>query len=147
MGVLLVKVGIYPMVADILHAGHIVALEEAKKHCDYLIVCLHCCPDYKQPVQSIYERFMQLRAVRFVDEVIPYTDKEDAKHLIESLPFDIYFLGEDHRDKVWENCEIVRSLGKEIFYLPRKHPFSSSYVKNLVIDSYLSKEEEEHHEG
>ena len=32
------KVGVYPMVADVLHAGHLLAIEEAKKHCDYLIV-------------------------------------------------------------------------------------------------------------
>ena len=53
------KIGFYPMVADILHAGHVIALEEAKKHCDYLIVGLNCVPSYKTPVQSIYERFMQ----------------------------------------------------------------------------------------
>lgn len=137
------KVGIYPMVADVLHTGHIVALEEAKKHCDYLIVCLHCCPDYKQPVQSIYERYMQLRAVKYIDEIIPYTDHLDAKNLIESISFDVYFLGEDHKNEAWENRDIVEGLGKEVFYLSRKHPFSSSYVKNLVIDNYLSKREEE----
>ena len=83
------KIGLYPMVADVLHTGHMLAIEEAKKHCDYLIVALHCCPNYKTPVQTIYERFIQLRAVKWVDEVIPYKDKEDAATLIQSFNFDI----------------------------------------------------------
>lgn len=135
------KIGLYPMVADVIHTGHIVALEEAKKHCDYLIVALHCCPNYKQPVQSIYERFMQLRALKYVDEVIPYTDINDAKNMILSLNFDIYFLGEDHENERWENDEVVKNAGKEIYYTSRKHPFSSTYVKSMVIDSFLDKQE------
>ena len=57
-------VGFYPMAADILHVGHLLAIEEAKRNCDYLIVGLNCIPDGKNPVQSIYERYMQLRAVK-----------------------------------------------------------------------------------
>ena len=71
------KIGIFPMVADVLHIGHLLSIEEAKKNCDYLIIALHCCPDYKDPVQSIYERFMQLRAIKWVDEVIPYEAVDD----------------------------------------------------------------------
>jgi glycerol-3-phosphate cytidylyltransferase len=65
-------IGFYPVVGDLLHAGHILALEEAKENCDYLIVGLNCSPDGKNPVQSIYERFIQLRAVKYIDEIIPY---------------------------------------------------------------------------
>ncbi len=135
------RIGLYPMVADVIHTGHIVALEEAKNHCDYLIVALHCNPNYKQPVQSIYERYMQLRSIKYVDEVIPYNDIDDAKNMILSLNFDVYFLGEDHEKETWENDEVVKSLGKEIYYTKRKHPFSSTYVKSLVIDSFLDKQE------
>ena len=52
------QIGFYPVVGDLLHAGHILALEEAKENCDYLIVGLNCAPDGKNPVQSIYERFI-----------------------------------------------------------------------------------------
>ena len=84
---------------------------------------------------------MQLRAVKYVDEVIPYYDINDAKNMILSLDYDIYFLGEDHEGKKWENDDVVKGLGKEIYYISRKHPFSSTYVKSMVIDSYLDKEE------
>lgn len=128
------KKGFYPGVFDILHTGHLLAIEEAKKHCDYLIVGLHCCPNYKDPIQSIYERYMQLRACKFVDDVIPYYDLNDCKNIIQSLDFDIYFLGEDHKGRPWENEDVVKAAGKEIFYLSRKHCFSSSYVKERVLE-------------
>lgn len=123
------KTGFYAGVFDILHAGHILAMQEAKRHCSHLIVGLHCCPNYKTPVQSIYERYIQLMSCRYVDEVIPYYDLNDCRTLIQSLPFDIYFLGEDHKGKRWENDMVVKDMGKEIIYLPRKHCLSSTYVK------------------
>ena len=132
------KIGLYPMVADVLHTGHMLAIEEAKKHCDYLIVALHCCPKYKTPVQTIYERFIQLRAVKWVDEVIPYQDKEDAATLIQSFNFDIYFLGEDYKDKEFENSDLLKSLKKEVFYLPRNHNFSSTNLKIRVVDKEMN---------
>lgn len=135
------KVGIYPMVADVLHTGHILAIEEAKRHCDYLIIALHCCPNYKQPIQTIYERYMQLRAVKWVDEIIPYYDVNDARNMLLSLDYDVYFLGEDHKNKNWECSDVVNGLGKEIVFLPRKHPFSSTYVKDRVVTSYENKKE------
>lgn len=132
------KVGIYPVVADVLHTGHLLSIEEAKKNCDYLIVCLHCNPNYKDPVQTIYERFMQLRAVKWIDEIIPYQDKEDAATLIRSLNYDVYFLGEDHKGRDWENRELVESLGKEIIYLPRQHDFSSTNLKIRIVDKEMN---------
>ena len=132
------KIGLYPMVADVLHTGHVLAIEEAKKHCDYLIVALHCCPNYKSPVQTIYERFMQLRAVKWVDEIIPYQDKEDAATLIRSFNFDIYFLGEDYKDNEFENSDLLKSLKKEVFYLPRNHNFSSTNLKIRVVDKEMN---------
>jgi glycerol-3-phosphate cytidylyltransferase len=124
------KIGFFPMVADILHSGHVLALEEAKKHCDFLIVGLHCNPIYKQPQQSIYERYMQLRAVKWVDEVIPYQNIVQDKDMFLSLDYDVYFLGEDHKNEDWELKEKIEQQEKEIIYLKRKHDYSSSKIKN-----------------
>lgn len=132
------KVGVYPMVADVLHAGHLLAMEEAKKHCDYLIIALHCCPNYKSPVQSIYERFMQLRAIKWVDEVIPYEDINDAATLLQSLDYDVYFLGEDYKGRDWENSDLIKSMNKEIFFLQRKHSFSSTNLKIRIVDKEMN---------
>jgi len=124
------KIGFFPMVADILHSGHVLALEEAKKHCDVLIVGLHCNPTYKDPIQSIYERYMQLRAVKYVDEVIPYENSSRDADIFTSLEYDVYFLGEDHKAEEWEMKTIIEAMNKDIIYLKRKHNYSSTRVKN-----------------
>ena len=127
------KIGFFPMVADILHSGHILSLEQAKKNCDYLIVGLHCKPLYKNPQQSIFERFIQLKAVRWVDEVIPYENIERDRNIFLSLHYDIYFLGADHKSHQWEMKEEIEKLEKEIFYLDRNHSYSSSKIKKEAI--------------
>lgn len=124
------KIGFFPMVADILHSGHVLSIEEAKKHCDYLIIGLHCNPNYKTPQQSIYQRFMQIRAVKWVDEVVPYENTDRDADAFLSLDYDVYFLGEDHRGTKWESQDAVEGQGKEIVYLKRKHHYSSSRIKN-----------------
>lgn len=129
-------IGFYPMVADILHTGHIVALKEAKDHCDYLIVGLHCCPNYKKPLQTIFERYMQLKACKYVDEVIPYTDINDARTMILALNYDIYFCGEDHKGVDFENKQVLEDLNKNIYYLSRKHNLSSTDLKNRIKEEY-----------
>ena len=127
------KIGFYPMAADILHAGHMIALEEAKNNCDYLIVGLNCKPDGKNPIQSIYERFMQLRAVKFIDEIIPYEGKADLELLASSLDYQVRFVGEDYLNKEWDGKQIEKSLSKEVHYLRRKHNMSSSDLKSRLI--------------
>ncbi len=128
------KIGLFPMVADVLHAGHMLALKEARSNCDYLIVALYCKPERKPNiVQSIFERFTQLSSVKYVDEVIPYEDSEDAHRLLLSVNFDVYFLGADYKNKRFEGQSIVENLGKEIFYLSRNHTMSSSSLKTNIV--------------
>ena len=128
------KVGFYPMAADILHTGHMLAIEEAKKNCDYLIIGLNCKPDGKSPVQSIYERYMQLRAVKWVDEIIPYEGKQDLEQVVASLDYNIRFLGSDYIDKDWDGKVIEEKLGKQVHFLSRNHSFSSTNIKNRLLN-------------
>ena len=128
------KVGLFPMVADVLHAGHILAIEEAKSKCDYLIVALYCMPKRKPNiVQSIFERFTQLSAIKYVDEGIPYEDEEDVYRVLLSVKFDVYFLGADYKNKRFEGQDLVENLGKEICYLSRNHTMSSSKLKSDIV--------------
>lgn len=127
------KIGLFPMVADVIHAGHMLALKEAKSKCDYLIVALYCKPKRKPNiVQSIFERYVQLDSIKYVDEVIPYEDEEDAHRIILSINFDIYFLGADYRNKRFEGQDLVENLGKEIYYLSRNHTMSSAKLKSAI---------------
>jgi len=134
------KIGLFPMVADVMHAGHILAMKEAKEHCDYLIVALYCLPKRKPNiVQSIFERYTQLSAVKYVDEVIPYEDEADAHRVILSLKFDVYFLGSDYINKPFEGKELLKNLGKEVYYLSRNHTMSSTKLKSDIIGGNVQK--------
>ena len=127
------KIGLYPLVGDLLHPGHILAIQEAKENCDFLIVALNCNPDNKNPIQSIYERYVQLSAIKYIDQIIPYQGKKDLELLVSSLNYDIRFLGEDYKDKIWDGKEIELKLNKEIYFLKRQHILSSTELKERIL--------------
>lgn len=125
-------IGFYPIVGDILHAGHILAIEEAATHCDTLIVALNCKPENKSPVQSIFERWTQLSAVKYIDRLIPYEGKADLELICKSIPHDIRFVGDDYRDKEFDGKQIELDRGVEIYYLNRAHGLSSTELKHRI---------------
>ena len=91
------KKGFAASAFDLLHAGHIVMLEEARKNCDYLIVGLHTSPAHKKDlVQSVFERFIQLKGCKYVDEIIPYESEKDLKNILKTIEINIRFLGDDY---------------------------------------------------
>jgi len=98
------KVGFTCSTFDLLHAGHISMLREAKQHCDYLICGLQTDPsvdrpEKNRPIQTIVERYVQLNAVGYVDEIVPYATEEDLKDILSMLQIDVRILGEEYRDK------------------------------------------------
>lgn len=120
---------------DLLHAGHIVMLKEARSKCDHLIVGLQTDPsidrqEKNQPVQSVYERYVQLSAVRYVDEIIPYDTEQSLIDLLESTPIDIRFVGEDYIDRNFTGDY----LPIKVMYTNRKHSFSSTNLRKKVKD-------------
>ena len=120
---------------DLLHAGHIVMLKEAKDNCDYLIVGLQTDPsidrqEKNQPVQSVYERYMQLQAVKYVDEIIPYDTEQSLIDLLESTEIHLRFVGEDYVERDFTGKGL-----HEIYYTNRQHSFSSSGLRKRVIKS------------
>ena len=120
---------------DLLHAGHIVMLKEAKENCDYLIVGLQTDPsidrqEKNQPVQSVYERYMQLQAVKYVDEIIPYDTEQSLIDLLESTEIHLRFVGEDYVERNFTGKGL-----HEIYYTNRQHSFSSSGFRRKVSQS------------
>lgn len=128
------RIGLFPMCADILHAGHILALEEAKKNCDHLIVALNTHPDGKNPVQSVLERYIQLCAVKYVDEVIPYQGRADMEILTSVLDYDVRFLGSDYIGKDWDGKDEETRRGIAPHFIGREHGLSSSELKDRIFN-------------
>ena len=126
---------------DLLHAGHIAMLSEAKNHCDYLICGLQTDPtidrpDSKNPpVQSIVERQIQLAATRYVDEVVIYQTEEDLRDLLLVLPIDARIIGVEYEDKEFSGKDICEQRGIEVIYNGRDHSFSSSSLRKRVASA------------
>jgi glycerol-3-phosphate cytidylyltransferase len=133
------KIGITFSQFDMLHAGHIAMLAEAKNHCDYLIAALQTDasidrPDTKNPpIQSIVERQIQLAACRYVDEVVIYTTEADLCDLLLILPVDVRILGDEYRDKEFTGKFECGRRGIELVFNERSHTFSSSSLRKRVV--------------
>lgn len=131
------KVGFTCSAFDLCHAGHISMLEEAKSHCDWLIVGLQNDPTFdrpnkNKPIQTIVERFVQVSAVKFVDEVIPYNTEKDLEDILGLLPIDIRILGDEYKDKNFTGKDICIKRGIEIFFNGREHNFSTSELRKRI---------------
>jgi len=133
------RVGITFSTFDMLHAGHIAMLSEAKNHCDYLICGLQTDPtidrpDTKnKPVQSIVERQIQLAACRYVDEVVVYSTEQDLVDLLLILPVDVRILGVEYEGKPFSGDEACWQRNIEIVFNRRDHSFSSSSLRKRVV--------------
>lgn len=130
---------------DLLHAGHILMLAEAKTVCDYLIVALQTDPTIdrpntkNKPVQSVVERYVQLSAVKFVDEIIVYQTEKDLEDMLMFLPITIRFIGEEYEGKDFTGKNICEDLGIKIWYNSRNHRFSSSELRQRTYEFELNK--------
>lgn len=135
------KVGITFSTFDILHAGHIAMLSEAKNHCDYLIAGLQTDPtidrpDIKnKPVQSIVERQIQLAACRYVDEVVVYSTEQDLRDLLLILPVDVRILGIEYQNTEFSGIDECKKRNIELVFNARDHSFSSSSLRKRVVTS------------
>lgn len=138
------KVGITFGVFDLLHAGHIMMLEEAKRKCDHLIVGLNTDPsdidpNKNQPTQSVVERYIQLQGCKYVDEIIPYTTEQDLDDILRAMPIDIRIIGEEYRDIDFTGKQFCIDNKIEIYYNKRSHRFSSSSLRKVVASNETKK--------
>jgi len=137
------KVGFTCSTFDLLHAGHIQMLREAKEQCDYLICGLQMDPsndrpEKNPPVQTIVERYTQLQAVRFVDEIIPYLHEIDLEDILQMRQINIRILGEEYRDKEFTGRDICKKRDIELHFNKRDHRFSSSGLRKRIGDMHVN---------
>jgi glycerol-3-phosphate cytidylyltransferase len=133
------KIGIVASSFDLLHAGHVMMLREAKSKCDHLIAALQTDPtldraEKNSPVQSIVERYTQLSGVKYVDEIVVYATEKDLEDILELYPIDIRILGDEYRGKDFTGREICKRRGIQIHFNKRDHRFSSSDLRKRVSE-------------
>jgi glycerol-3-phosphate cytidylyltransferase len=138
------RIGFTASQFDMLHAGHIAMLSEARNHCDYLIAGLQNNaswdrPEKNAPIQSIVERQIQLAATRYVDEIVVYNTEKDLEDILLTLPLDVRILGVEYRDKEFTGRDICVSRDIELIYNKRDHSFSSSSLRKRVVEAESKK--------
>lgn len=130
---------------DLLHSGHIAMLREAKTQCDYLICGLQVDPsidrpEKNRPVQTVVERYTQLSAVKYVDEIIPYVSEKDLTDILEMYKIDVRILGDEYKDRDFTGRELCDRLGIDLYFNRRNHRFSSSELRKRIGEKEISSE-------
>jgi len=138
------RVGITFSAFDLLHAGHITMLEEAKRQCDYLICGLQTDPtidrpEKNRPVQSVVERYIQLKGCKFVDEIVPYATEQDLEDILRAFKIDVRIIGDEYQHKNFTGRAYCEEKGIELYFNIREHRFSSSSLRKEVVDKQPKK--------
>ena len=131
------KVGITFSSFDLFHAGHVKMLEEAKLHCDYLICGLQTNPtldrpEKNMPVQTVVERYIQLKGCKHVDEIEPYATEQDLEDVLRSFKIDIRIIGDEYASKQFTGRKYCEEKGIDLYFNKREHRFSSSGLRKEV---------------
>jgi len=134
-----VRVGITFSAFDLLHAGHIKMLEDAKRQCDYLICGLQTDPtldrpEKNKPTQTVVERYIQLKGCVFVDEIVPYATEQDLEDILRSFKIDVRIIGDEYVNKPFTGREYCEEKGIELYFNSRDHRFSSSGLRKIVSE-------------
>jgi glycerol-3-phosphate cytidylyltransferase len=130
------KVGFTCSTFDLFHAGHVMMLKEAKSQCDHLIVGLQMDPTIdrpttkNKPIQTVLERFIQVQACKYVDEIIPYATEKELMDILTSYPIDVRIIGEEYRDKQFTGYQLPMS----VYFNSRQHSFSTTELRQRVLD-------------
>jgi glycerol-3-phosphate cytidylyltransferase len=140
------KIGFNCSSFDLFHAGHVTMLKEERRYCDYLIVALQTDPtvdrpkEKNKPIQSVYERFVQVSACKYVDEVLVYTTEDDLLNMLKTQHIDIRFLGDEYKTKEFTGKQWCLDNGIELHYHLREHPYSSSRLRKRVYEAEKEKD-------
>lgn len=139
------KIGFTCSTFDLFHAGHLLMLEEAKQQCDYLIVGLQTDPtidrpiEKNKPVQTVFERFVQLEACKYVDKVIPYATEKELVDILLSYPINVRILGEEYEGRNFTGWQECQEKGIEFYFNKREHSFSTSELRQRVVAAEINK--------
>lgn len=132
-------VGFTASTFDLLHSGHIAMLREAKEHCTYLIAGLQVDPsidrpEKNKPVQTLVERYVQLAAVKYIDEIVCYVTEQDLVDILSMYDINVRILGEEYKDKDFTGKDVCQARGIDLYFNKRDHRFSSSGLRKRVYE-------------
>ncbi|WP_270089007.1 adenylyltransferase/cytidyltransferase family protein [Sphingobacterium sp. SYP-B4668] len=132
-----IRIGITFSAFDLLHAGHIKMLEDARRQCDYLICGLQTDPtidrpEKNKPTQTVVERYIQLKGCRYVDQIVPYATEQDLEDILRAFKIDVRIVGDEYRERDFTGRQYCEETGIELYFNNRDHRFSSSGLRRIV---------------
>ena len=124
---------------DLFHSGHVAMLKEARSNCDYMLVGLQTDPtidrpEKNKPIQSVFERYVQLEGCKYIDEIIPYATEQDLLDILLTYKIDVRFIGEEYKSKDYTGKQLCLDKDIEIYYNSRQHSFSTSGLRKRIKD-------------
>lgn len=132
------KIGYTTGVFDMFHIGHLNILRRAKEQCDYLIVGVSTDElvesyKHKKTIIPFQERIDIVKAIEYVDEVVPQEDRDKLKAW-EKLQFDVMFVGDDWKGKPLfvQTEEAFKEIGVDIVYFPYTKDTSSTILREKL---------------
>jgi len=125
---------------DLFHSGHVAMLKEARANCDFMIVGLQTDPtidrpEKNQPIQSVFERYVQLEGCKYIDEIIPYATEQDLVDILLTYNINVRFIGEEYKTKDFTGKQICVDKGIKIHYNSRQHSFSTSGLRKRISEA------------
>lgn len=134
------RVGFTASSFDLFHSGHVAMLKEARANCDFMIVGLQTDPtidrpEKNQPIQSVFERYVQLEGCKYIDEIIPYATEQDLVDILLTYNIDVRFVGEEYKTKEFTGKQICVDKGIKIHYNSRQHSFSTSGLRKRISEA------------
>ena len=125
---------------DLFHSGHVAMLKEAKANCDHLIVGVQTDPtidrpDKNKPIQSVFERYVQLEGCKYIDEIIPYETEKDLIDILLTYDVNVRFIGEEYKQNEFTGKQLCVDKGIELYYNKRQHSFSTTGLRKRIEEN------------
>ena len=125
---------------DLFHSGHVAMLKEAKANCDHLIVGVQTDPtidrpDKNKPIQSVFERYVQLEGCKYIDEIVPYATEKEIEDILLTYKIDKRFIGEEYKTKEFTGKQLCVDKDIELYYNKRQHSFSTTNLRTRIVEA------------
>tara|TARA_B100000902_G_scaffold11592_2_gene14122 strand:- start:5274 stop:5687 length:414 start_codon:yes stop_codon:yes gene_type:complete len=125
---------------DLFHSGHVAMLKEAKANCDHLMVGMQTDPtidrpDKNKPIQSVFERYVQLEGCKYIDEIVPYATEKEIEDILLTYKIDKRFIGEEYKTKEFTGKQLCVDNDIELYYNKRQHSFSTTNLRTKIVEA------------
>ena len=125
---------------DLFHSGHVAMLKEAKSNCDHLMVGVQTDPtidrpEKNKPIQSVFERYVQLEGCKYIDQIVPYATEKEIEDILLTYKIDKRFIGEEYKTKEFTGKQLCVDNDIELYYNKRQHSFSTTNLRTRIVEA------------